>query len=324
MTKVRYIFLILLINLFPDIIAQEGDTVFDFLKLPYSARASAMGGTNISLVERDPSLVFQNPGLLGSEMDNGLNLTYLVYLADINAASAVFTKAAGDRGAWAIGANYLNYGNIRETTAENIHIGDLSVKDIAVNAVYAHDITESIRGGITVKWIYSSFVEFTSMGIGVDLGLSYYNPESEFSLGLTAKHLGRQIKAYHEERFPLPLDIQFGISKRFAHAPLRISATAIRLNKWQTYSLTGKKDAFAANFFKHCIFAFDFIPTENFWAGIGYNVKTGADMSIEHGNKLGGFSGGAGIRVRSFEVGASAGIYHPSATSLMISLTNFF
>ena len=324
MKKVRYIFLILIINSFLNTFAQGGESVFDFLRLPYSARVSAMGGTNISMIEEDPSLVFQNPGLLGGEMDKGLNVSYLMYLADISAGSVIYTKASGKRGAWAIGINYLDYGDIKETTLENVIIGDLNLKDIAVNGFYSYDITEKIRGGINIKFIQSSYGEFSSIGLGVDLGLSYCNPDNELSLGLTAKNLGRQIKAYHEELFMMPLDIQFGMTKRLAHAPLRVSVTSVRLNEWQTYNLSGKKTPFIENFFKHFIFAFDFIPSESFWIGMGYNVKTSVDMSLKESNRMGGFSGGAGIRVRSFEVSASVGKYHPSGTSLMFSLTNFF
>ncbi len=326
MKKILYISLVLLLTiLFPDnLSAQEGKSAFDFLKLPYSARASAMGGTNISVIENDPSLVFQNPGFLGPEMDMGLNVNYLMYIADVNAASVIFTKAAGERGAWGAGINYLNYGNIKETTIENLIVGDLSIKDIGINAFYAHDITDRIRGGVTGKFIYSSFGEYTSIGLGVDLGLTYYNSDNDFSLGLTAKNLGGQLTAYIEERSPMPWDIQFGMTKRLAHAPIRFSVTANQLNNWKSYNLKGEKDSFMKNFIKHFVFAIDLIPSDNLWLAIGYNVKTGTDMSLDEGNKMGGFSGGAGIRVKSFEVSAAVAKYHPSATSFMISLTNFF
>ena len=326
MKNVHYIYLITFLSVLisPKILAQDGNSVFDFLKLPYSTRASGMGGTNISIIENDPSLVFQNPGFLGPEMDMGLNVNYLMYIADINAASVIFTKAAGERSAWGIGVNYLDYGNIKETTAENWIIGDFSVKDIAINGFYAHDITEKIRGGITGKFISSSFGEYNSIGLGVDLGLTYYDLDDDLSLGLTAKNLGGQIKAYHEERARMPWDIQFGMTKRLAHAPMRVSLTAVQLNNWKTYNLKGQKDSFMTGLVKHFIFALNFTPSDSFWVDLGYNVKTGYDMSLDEGNKMGGFSAGAGIRVRSFEVGASVAKYHVSATSFMISLTNFF
>lgn len=326
MKKTRYICLFLfLITLFSGkLYAQIGDDVYNFLKLPYSARAGALGGANISIIENDPSLIFQNPGFLGSEMDMGLNVSYLMYIADVGAGSALFTKAAGERAAWGVGINFVNYGNIQETTDENVIIGDFSAQDICFNGFYAHDLTDRIRGGVTAKFIYSSYGDYTSIGLAADLGLTYYDADNDFSLGLTGKNLGGQISAYNDERASMPWEFQLGMTKRLAHAPIRFSITAVQLNKWKYYDSDGKKDSFGKAFIKHFVFGVDLTPSDNFWLSVGYNVKTGSDMSLTEGNKMGGFSGGAGIRIKSFEVGASVAKYHPSATSFMISLTNFF
>ena len=82
------------------VVAQTGDTGYTFLRYPSSARANAMGGNTMSLVERDPSLIFHNPALLGAEMDQMVNLNYLNYISDINVGSALFTKAYKEKGAW--------------------------------------------------------------------------------------------------------------------------------------------------------------------------------------------------------------------------------
>ena len=71
-----------------SVAAQSGDQVFEFLTLPSSARANALGGHTVSLVERDPSLIFHNPALLGGEMDGMINLDYMNYIADVNVGSA--------------------------------------------------------------------------------------------------------------------------------------------------------------------------------------------------------------------------------------------
>ena len=69
---------ILLFSLFMQtVVAQTGDEVFTFLRYPTSARANALGGNTVSLVERDPSLIFHNPALLGGEMDGMVNLNYM-------------------------------------------------------------------------------------------------------------------------------------------------------------------------------------------------------------------------------------------------------
>ena len=43
--------------------AQESQTEYNFLRLPVSARAAALGGNNISIIEDDPSIMFSNPAL---------------------------------------------------------------------------------------------------------------------------------------------------------------------------------------------------------------------------------------------------------------------
>ena len=44
-------------------------------------------------------------------------------------------------------------------------------------------------------------------------------------------------------------------------------------------------------------------------------------MKLQNGNKMGGFSAGAGVKVKRFDVGVSIARYHPSASSLMLSVS---
>ena len=44
--------------------AQTHQTTYRFLALPVSAHAAALGGDNISLIESDETLIFNNPALL--------------------------------------------------------------------------------------------------------------------------------------------------------------------------------------------------------------------------------------------------------------------
>jgi hypothetical protein len=301
--------------------AQEGKSTYDFLQQPNSVRAAAVGGTNVSMVENDLSLVYQNPAFLGQEMDLTFSAGYLSYISDIGIGNAAFAKALGERSAWGVGFIFSNYGNMLETTEEQIIIGDLNATDICGNLFFSRDLTERIRGGVAAKFIYSNYHYNTSIGLGVDLGLSYYNPEKQLSVGLVGKNLGRQIKAYETELANLPWDIQLGISQKLAHAPIRYSITAVHLKQWQLYNLQGKKDAFATNLLKHFVFGVEFIFTDNFWIGAGYNAKRGADMRLAEGNKFAGFSVGAGLKVKAFGFGCSVGQYHPSATSFMLNVS---
>lgn len=324
MKLIRYI--IFFSSLFQFVSAQNGEEVFTFLRYPTSARVNALGGNNISLVERDPSLIFHNPALLGAEMDGMLNLNYMNFVSDINTGSALYTKARGENSAWGIGASFISYGKFKQTSVENLGEGEFSVKDVSINAFYSHNLSERWRGGLALKFLYSSLESYTSIGLAVDAGLSYYDSEKEFAAAITLKHIGAQLKAYDHDRQKMPWDIQLGISKKMAHAPFRLSVTAMYLNKWDfdyidNADIEYDGDNFFKKFVKHLVFGIDYIPTENFWLGIGFNPKTNLDLKLQGANGLAGFSGGAGVKIKMFDIGASVAKYHPSALSVMVSVS---
>jgi len=304
--------------------AQGGHSTFDYLLLPHSARSSAVGGVNLSVIENDASLIYDNPAFLGYEMDKTLLVSYLSYLADISVGNVTFTKKWNERNSFAIGVLYANYGKMLEITEDNVVLGDLAANDVCATLFYAHDLTSKLRGGITGKFLYSNYAHNTAIGLGVDLGLSYYNEERGFSWGLVGKNLGRQVKAYEEELYVLPWDIRMGITQKFRHAPIRLSITAINLKKWHFEDVFSQGDSFFKTAWKHLILGAEFIPSDNFWFGIGYNVKRGSDFSLSEGRAFNGFSAGLGLRVKTFHIGCAIGKYNTSATSFMLSLaTNF-
>lgn len=321
--------LIGLLQLIPLLLwAQEGKETFTFLRFPTSARANALGGNTVSLVEADPSLVFHNPALLGGEMDGMVNLNYMNYISDINVGSAIYTKRFRERGAWAVGASFISYGKLKEVAPSREILGDFSAKDLSINAFYAYDLSDKWRGGLSMRMLYSSIADYSSFGIAVDAGLSYFDEEKNLSFGFALKNIGAQLKAYDTNRERLPWDIQMGFSKKMAHAPIRVSVTAMHLKQWKfkhiDETLTEKDagDSFVATLAKHLVFGVDFLPSENFWIGLGYNPKANMDLKLkEGGNRLGGFSIGAGLHISKFDIGASVARYHPSALSLMLSLS---
>jgi hypothetical protein len=317
----RRLFLILFLSAGSvSIWAQGGKSAFEYLLLPHSARSSALGGVNLSVIENDASLIYDNPAFLGYEMDKTILANYLSYVADIGMGNVTFTKKLSEKSTIGIGVLYANYGKMLETTEDNQIMGDLKASDICGNLFFAHDITSKLRGGITGKFFYSNYYHNTAIGLGFDLGLSYYNEEKTFSWGLVGKNIGRQIKAYEEELAPLPWDIQFGVTQKLSHAPVRFSLTAIQLKKWKFDDIYSTQDSFIKTLGKHLIIGVDLSPSDNFWIGLGYNVKRAADMHLENGNKFGGFSAGAGFWIKRFSIGCSIGKYNTAATSFMFSI----
>ncbi|MCI6103376.1 MAG: DUF3308 domain-containing protein, partial [Bacteroidales bacterium] len=77
MKKVAIILLLALVAL--DMHAQDSRTEYNFLRLPVSAHAAALGGDNVSIIEDDEALIFSNPALLSSVSDKTINFNYMNY-----------------------------------------------------------------------------------------------------------------------------------------------------------------------------------------------------------------------------------------------------
>ena len=150
--------------------AQESETTFNFLRLPVSAHASALGGDNISMADDDAAMGFHNPALLSGVADKTINLNFMTYMEGSKVASASFTKAYRERATWFAGAQYVDYGKMKLTSAEGEVLGETSAKDIMVCGAFEYNLTNTLSGGITAKFITSDLAGYNSVAIGVDLG----------------------------------------------------------------------------------------------------------------------------------------------------------
>ena len=72
-------------------------------------------------------------------------------------------------------------------------MGEFSAKDIAVAGYFSYMLGEKFAGGIAAKFITSYIGDYNSIAVGVDLGINYYDPETEWSVSCAAKNLGGQL-----------------------------------------------------------------------------------------------------------------------------------
>lgn len=296
-----------------QVFAQESQEVFSFLRLPVSAHVAALGGDNITLDDDDPTVVFHNPALICNTSDKSINLNFMTYMEGAKTASASFVKGWGERGTWAVSAQYMNYGSMKETTIDNIEQGSFTAKDIAVAGTFAYLLSDRWSGGVTLRFISSSIASYNAIGIASDLGLNYYDEVHGWSISAVAKNLGGQVKAYQDEYEKIPIDLQLGVSKRLAAAPLRFSATLSRLNRWDT------------SFIQHVAFGVDVFIGESIYIAGGYNFRRRDEMKISEGDGSSshgaGLSVGAGLTLKRFKLSAAYAKYHVSASSILINAT---
>lgn len=303
--------------------AQEGKNAFTILRLPYSSRAAALGGKNISVVDDDITMAIHNPALLANVADKTIDLTFMTYMSDSKIAGAMFNKAFGERSTGAISARYIDYGKFEGYTEDNIYTGTFSAKDIELSLMYSYLLGERWSGGVTGKFIYSKYESMSAVTLGVDLGINYFNAESDLSLSLALKNLGGQVKAFEEKHETMPFDIQFGITKRLAHAPILISATFTDLHRWQRehfYNADGSKDNFGELLLKHIILGADILIGKNVDISIGYNYRMAKELSTG-GSRLDGITAGAGLHINKVKFGVSYSKLHVSSSSLLFNLS---
>lgn len=311
---------------------QDGTTAYEFLGVSASSHVYALGGTNITVIDDDVNLIDQNPGLLGPEYEMQAGLNYMRYLGGSNFMGARFAAPAGERAAWAVGVQYFGYGSIDGYDEQGNATGaSFSPSDIAFSGTFAHDITDRWRGGITLKFINSSYEIYKALAICADLGVNYYDPDRDLSFSVVLKNLGGQVKRFNENYDRLPWDIQVGFGKSLGTTPLRLSVTAYNLNKWSLpyYSTDDgnasgeleEHDKFMGNLFRHLIFGLEYVPSEKFYIALGYNYKTRTDMSTYARNFLSGFSAGAGLKVKAMGFGVAFAQPHVGGTTFMFNLT---
>lgn len=307
--------------------AQSGNTSYDFLNIPSSSYVFGMGGVNVSSIHTDLDLASQNPALIGPENDKELKLGYMHYYGTSNFASVRYGMASGERGAWAAGIRYLNYGTFQGFESSGISTGTFTVQDVIVEGTYSHDFTYRLRGGINVKMVYSAYEQYTAFALAADLGLCYYDEVHDISLGLVLKNMGGQLKRFEERYNRLPFDVQLGLTKGFKNG-FSFSITAWNLTKWrlpyyihEEGSETEQKDpGFFRNLFKHLVFGIEYSPSEKFYIDLGYNYKQASDMASYQRNFFSGFSVGAGFKVKAFSIGAAFAMPHKGASTVLLNL----
>lgn len=286
--------------------AQNGANAYEYLDIPISAHSAALGGQNISSVEDDISLIYTNPALLVNVSHNTLALDFTSYIASTKKLGAAFARQAGEHTTWAVGAQYLSYGEMDETDNLGNSLGKFSPSDICIQGTFSYLMSEYWSGAVTAKMLYSKYGEYNAFAIGVDLGLNYYNPDAGMSLSFVGRNFGGQLDPLYEKRETLPFDFAVGISKNLGHAPIRLSLTFDDLTHWHNI-----------NFIQHCIIGADVFLGKAVWVGVGYNFRRAHEMKIADGSShMAGFSVGGGLNVKKFKLGLAWGKYHIAASSI--------
>ncbi len=302
-------------------LAQTGSTAYEFLNIPTSAHSAAIGGNSVSMIEDDVTLLFENPALLSNVSHNTINFDFMTYMSGSLKLSAAFSRQWGSRGNWAIGAQVLNYGEMTETNEHFEEIGTFNANDINIQGGYTYMFTDKLTGGVQGKVLMSNYGDYSSIGLGVDLGVNYYDEKMGFSVGLVAQNLGGQVDALYEKTEKMPFNLVLGLSKMLPNAPIRFNVNLTDLTHWDNnyYTMSGDKISSSKRALNHLVLGVEAFPSKQTWVGLGYNFRRGYEMKVQDSSHWAGFSLGAGINIKKFKTGVSWAKYHVSSSSLLVN-----
>ena len=333
--------LFLTINIWQAQAQIGGKATYQFLSVPYTARTSALAGSNLAIWEHDLNNTYINPSLLDSSLDQHLSLNYQNYLSDINYGLVSFAKYFKKYGTFAASINYLHYGEFTEADATGMRLGTFSASDYSFNIYYARPINDKWQIGTSFKILYSSYYHYSSVGFALDGGITYHNEEKNLSFAFVFQNLGHQLKAYREDNYePLPFNTQIAFAKRLKHAPFRFLATIHHLNNWsmayespinlsnqllQENDTTIKISVFdkiGNEFIRHLNVGVEIIPTKNIFLRVSYNFQRYKEMLVNDRFGMVGFSFGLGVKISKFRISYAHSIYHVAGTSNTFSITS--
>ncbi len=308
-----------------------GNAVFKFLNTPTSARIAALGGNQIAVADGDLGLAFFNPALLDSTMDKRLEMSYVNYFSDINFGSAHFAKHYSSLGTASLALQYADYGEFTERDEFANDLGKFSVNDLIVNLGFGRQLDSNFTAGANVKYINSTFVNYKSSGVAVDLGLHYYKKKSLFSAALLFKNIGTQLSSFGNTSEKLPFEIQAGFTKKLRHAPFRFGFMLENLQKWDIRRESEKnviiRDAITGEikedkkfkqgdiFMRHLIFNTEVLISKNLSLRLGYNYKKRKELALDSKPGTIGLSVGASLKVSKFYISYGRSTYHLAGPS---------
>lgn len=311
-----------------------GQRGFPFLELPASAKQAALGGVNVTAGAHDVNMVTANPALLNQEMDGQVSLSYVGYLADIKQSHAVYAFNSEKLGRWAASINYLHYGDFVQRDPTGLELGTFNVNDYTLGLSHSREM-EAFTIGATARVAVSSIAGDQAVGLLADAGAVFRHPEQDFTVGLAFKNVGYQVKPFDSgERQQMPWDAQLGVSYKPEHMPVRLSLTAHRLYQFDIVYLDpnapGKLDAngneieeekkLGDKIARHFVAGAEFVLSKNFQLRAGYNHLRRKELRLDTKAGGAGFSVGAMVRVRNFELNYGSAFFHPSGVTHYITL----
>ncbi len=324
--KKKFLLLVCLFFVLKNQAQIGGATTYNFLRLASSARLTALGETNISVMNFDPSFQLANPALLNSSMHKTATFSTAIYPGGINYGNINYAHHFKKINAtFGFGLQYIAYGNIPQTNEQAEIIGKFTSGEMALYAGGSYQFGKLFSVGANAKFIYSGLSSsYNSVGAVVDFGATVHDKKNIVVASLVAKNIGGQIKPYTKGvKEAMPFDLQAGISVNVPVAPITIHYTLHDLHRWniryynpadaQNQNLFGDttttttKSGLGDEIMRHMIFGLGINIKKIVYLDAAYNHQRRMEIKQDTRRGMAGISLGVGVKVKmvNFHLGIS-------------------
>ncbi|MFQ5708063.1 MAG: PorV/PorQ family protein [bacterium] len=203
--------------------SKVGTAAAQFLQIGVSARATAMGGSFVALVN-DASAAYYNPGALAIIEKRQAMFNHTTLPAGLRHFFASYVQPVSRIGTFALSFIILTTGDIPVTVAFEGPTGEtFSASESAIGISYAKRLTDKFSVGGTAKLIAEDLAGFTDRVVAFDLGTLYHTGFRQLTLGMAVSNFGPDIDfgtekdaagnvVFDGESAQLPITFRFGIS----------------------------------------------------------------------------------------------------------------
>lgn len=308
-----------------------GSHVYEFLNLPQSARATALGSHLYALADSDVNTAYSNPATLNPYMSKALSFNYNFNIANIGNGHLAYGQYwKKHQITWHTNLQYMTYGTLSLTDEFGNVNGTFKAADYALTLGAGKQIYDKVSVGANLRFVSSQLETYKSSGLATDLGALYQDTTSNFTAALVFRNIGTQLTSYREGNIEkLPYNVHFSVSKKLKHLPFRFALTYSYLNRWNvTYDDPNAEDqvlfinetapqenkfgTWVNNFSRHLSVNGELLlgKHEGLKLRFGYNHLRKKELSVNTLRSLAGWSLGFGMKVKRFRIDYGHAFYH--------------
>ncbi len=212
-----------------------GQTGWQFLHLPTSARSAALADIKTGLINNDVTAIFNNPANMVDVENMDMTVSQINYVADISYLTAAIAKNFGVWGHFGIYIANLDIGDMvrtqnvynpqLEVTERSGDLGTFTAGDIMIGLSYARNITDRLAIGGNFSYIEEKLDDVKVKNWNTDFGLYYRTGFRSLRLAMVARNFGpdTEYTGFTDlyglpQSVRMPIDFRLGVGYDFIEA----------------------------------------------------------------------------------------------------------